>query len=311
MKKSTLKQPVELAAQTIEVGELQTRIADIEAKLKTLSLEHSQIRLGGHDIHQRGLPVEFLRKVMRDYPTDETQKMADAFEVEQLAPLRKELTNLKARLSAEELALGQLQTEFRADNIETLLAQAADRLAAAGVKLGEAKAHHRALEERLQAARMAQLENERLQAAHDAAVAQALADGTEPPAKPETQTVDDVKALQTALTLSRDKLKTLADDWSQIDVEARNLKGVISNRKLTEFMATLRAQAEEQGLRLESVRDELIRFTGPSLMHQLDADELHRLRHEVSTLRPEVDKLRQDNAILQNGVQQLTARRYG
>ena len=46
-------------------------------------------------------------------------------------------------------------------------------------------------------------------------------------------------------------------------------------------------------------------------MHQLDADELHRLRHELSTLRPEVDKLRSDKAVLQDGVRQLTARRYG
>ncbi len=43
----------------------------------------------------------------------------------------------------------------------------------------------------------------------------------------------------------------------------------------------------------------------------MDADEVFRLRHELNTLRPEVDKLRQDNRVLQDGVQQLTSRRYG
>ena len=309
--KPSLKQPVEIQAQSLEVQGLQTSITQIETQLKALTLEHGRIRLGNHDIHAKGLPVEFLQKVMRDYPTAETTKLAAAFEGEQLAPLRQELAALKQRLSHEQSTLEQLRSEFKADNTEALLALAADRLAAAGVKLGEAKAHHASLEQRLSAARMGMLEADRLQAAHDAAVAQALADGTEPPAKPETQTVDSITALQTALTLSRDKVKTLGDEWGQIDGEVRNLKGVISSRKLTEFMATLKTTAAAQGVRLEGVRDELIRLTGPSLMHQLDADELHRLRHEVAAMRPELDQLRSDKAILQDGLGRLTSRRHG
>jgi hypothetical protein len=307
----SIQPPVEIQAQRLEVTELQTRITQVEDQIKALTLEHGRIRLGGHDIHQRGLPIEFLRKVMRDYPTAETTKLADAFELERLAPLRQELAALKQRLSHEQVVFGQLKAEFVVDNAAVLLAQAVDRLADAGVKLNDAKAHHASLEQRLASARMAVLENERLQAAHDGAVAQALADGKELPAKPEVQFVDDVKALQTALSLSRDKVKALGDEWSQIDGEVRNLRGVISSRKLTEFMTSIKAQAASAGVRIESVRDELIRLTGPSLMHQMDSDELHRLRHELSTLRPEVDKLRQDNRVLQDGIQQLTTRRYG
>jgi hypothetical protein len=122
--------------------------------------------------------------------------------------------------------------------------------------------------------------------------------------------VDDVKALQTALSLSAAKMKALGDEWYLIDGEVRNLKGTISSRKLTEFMDSIKAQAGEQGFRLESIRDELTRLTGPSLMHQMDADELHRLRHELSALKPEVVQLRQDNRVLQDGITKLTSRSY-
>jgi hypothetical protein len=41
----------------------------------------------------------------------------------------------------------------------------------------------------------------------------------------------------------------------------------------------------------------------------MDADENFRLRHELSTLRPEAEKLRGDVKILQNGITKLAEQR--
>jgi hypothetical protein len=306
----SIKPPVELAAQSLEVQDLQSRITETESKIKTLESEHGKILRGGYDIFQPGLPIDLVKKVSRDFPTDATTKAAAAFEVESIKPLRQELTDLKSKLSAEEVALGQLRVEFKNNHAPQLLAQAMARLAEAAADVTAAKAHHANLEQRLSAARMGMLEADRLKTEHSAAAARAIVDGLDAPVLTLPE-VEDIKPLEGALTLSRERVKGLSEVWSSINHEANHLRGLISNRKVAEFMTELKAMAAAQGVRLEGVRDELIRLTGPSLMHQLDADELHRLRHEVAAMRPELDKLRQDNRVLQDGVQQLTARRYG
>ena len=313
MKKSlkpSLKQPVELAAQNIEVQETRNRIKETESKISALTTEHGKVLRGGYDIFQPGLPLDFVKKVSRDFPTPETTKAAAQFELENIKPLRQELKDLKAKLSAEELALGQLRSEFKANNADKLLTQTIVRLDGAAADVTAAKAHHAALEQRLSTARMGMLEVDRIKTEHSAAAARAIVDGLDAPVLTLPE-VEDIKPLEGALTLSRERVKGLSEVWSSINHEANHLRGLISNRKVAEFMTELKAMAAAQGVRLEGVRDELIRLTGPSLMHQLDADELHRLRHEVAAMRPELDKLRQDNRVLQDGVQQLTARRYG
>jgi hypothetical protein len=304
-----LKPSVEVQAQSLEVVDLQTRITQIETQLKTLSLEHSKIKLGGHDIHQQALPVEFLQKVMRDWPTVETKKMADAFEVEQLAPLRKELTNLKARLSTEQVTLGQLRVDFEDANAPQLLSQANERRAEASAALAEAKAHHTTLEKRLNAARMGLLEVDRIKTEYSAAAALAISEGLDVPAMTLPQ-FEDVKPLEGALALSREKVKGLNETLDSILTHIRSIETRISNRKLGEFMTQLKTTAAAQGVRLEQVRDRLIQDVGPSVSALMDADEVFRLRHELNTLRPEVDKLRQDNRVLQDGITKLTSRSY-
>lgn len=302
----TIQAPVELAAQTIEVQEIRNRITETESKISALTTEHGKVLRGGYDIFQPGLPIDLVKKVSRDFPTPETQKQAAAFELEHIRPLRQQLTDLKAKLNAEELALGQLRVEFKSNNADQLLAQAIVRLDGATADLSAAKAHHANLEQRLTTARMIVLENERQQAAHDAVLAQALADGTEPPTKPEPQTVDSVTALQTALNLSKAKVTALNESWSAISRESNHLKGLISNRKVNDFMVELEVMAAAQGVDLKAVRDKLTDVVGPTLMHLMDGDELASLRHEVSTLRPENAKLKADVARLQDGILQAS-----
>jgi len=305
MSKSTIQPTVELAAQSLEVGEIQNRITQVEASIKPLQHEVTKIRNGGHDIFQFGLPVDFVKKVTRDFPTDATLKLAAAFELEHIKPLREQLAELKTRLSAEQVTLGQLRVEFKSANAERLLEQTIERLAEAASAVTDAKAHHASLEQRLSAARMGLLEAGRLKTEHSAAAAQALLDGLDVPVLA-LPPLEEVGPLQSALALSKAKISSLGDAWSSINSEVQHLKGLISNRKVNDFVVEVKAQAAAAGVDLKAVRDKLTDAVGPSLMHQMDADELARLRHEVSTLRPENAQLKADKATLQNGILQAS-----
>jgi DNA repair exonuclease SbcCD ATPase subunit len=304
----SIQQPVELQAQAIEVGEIQNRINQIEGDIKALQVEHGKVLRGGHDIFQPGLPLDFVKKVTRDYPTDATTKAAADFELEHIRPLRQQLADLKAKLSAEQVVLGQLRVEFKVDNAERLLEQTIERLAEAASDLSNAKAHHASLEQRLSAARMGLLEADRLKTEHSVAAAQALLDGLDVPVLA-LPPLEEVGPLQSALTLSRERVSSLGDDWATVNAEVQHLKGLISNRKVTEFMTQLKAQASEAGVDLKAVRDKLVDEVGKTLLHLMDADELARLRFEVSTLRPEAEKLRADVKTLQNGITKLAEQR--
>jgi hypothetical protein len=304
----SIQPPVEIQAQAIEVQELQTRIAETESQIKTLQHEHGKVLRGGYDIFQHGLPVDFVKKVSRDYPTPETTKSAAAFELQNIKPLLQKLADLKAKLSAEQVVLGQLRVEFKANNAEQLLTQAMERLQAAGAAVSDAKAHHASLEQRLSAARMGLLEADRLKTEHSAAAARAIVDGLDAPVLTLPQT-EEVKPLEGALALSRDKVNSMNNDWTSINSEVNHLRGIISNRKLVEFMTQLKAKAAAAGVRLEQVRDKLVDEVGPSVTQLMDADENFRLRHELSTLRPEAEKLRGDVKILQNGITKLAEQR--
>jgi predicted nucleic acid-binding Zn-ribbon protein len=136
----------------------------------------------------------------------------------------------------------------------------------------------------------------------------AISEGLDVPAMTLPQ-FEDVKPLEGALALSREKVKGLNETLDSILTHIRSIETRISNRKLGEFMTQLKAMAAAQGVKLAQVRDKLIESEGAALASLMDGDELARLRHEVSTLRPENAQLKADKATLQNGITKLTEQR--
>lgn len=308
-KKPSKPQATDLQAQRQTVHDLRQQIATSEDNLKTVSLEAQRIRLGGHNIHDKTMNVDALSKIMRDYPTPETSKLAESFERLNVHPVQHELARLRAQLQGELVILERLEREHRASNAESMLAEALDRHHEAMQAHGQAKAQHEAVEKRLAAARMARLDNERIKREHDQACVQAIADGTEPPALV-LNDHEDVSQLEAAARLTASKVREAGDAAHTAEKVVKGLQDAIAGQRAAELLELIKTEAHDRGVPLARLRDAIVELAGPTLAHQLDGDELYRARRELAQLRPEVEKLRSDNQALRDGVVQLTRSPY-
>ena len=233
---------------------------------------------------------------------------------------RGRLADLLAAKKDIELSLAEARSEWQAghnawriENAEPLLAEAEQHVRDLDEKIAARQQDQQGLRQKIAQITTARTQRDAAMAAHDAAVALAIAQGTAAPEAPSLPEMpaETVQQLEGAIKLIGRELDELKQGQQRSAAEVRALLNLVNRRKVDEFTAMMLTAAEDQGVRLGDLRDKLVELAGPTVSASIDADNAAYYRAEADRLRPEVERLRADVATLQNGVAQLAARRYG
>jgi hypothetical protein len=250
--------------------------------------------------------VDMLAKVMRDFPTTESTKAAADHAAEFIHPLQSEIAQLKARLVSEQAEHQAMKRLHEASNAPALLLDAEAKMLAGGAEIHAVEARLKLLADRLAAARMGRLGNDRLRGEHDAASARALADGLDVPVLVLVEH-EAIAPLEKAIDLVNDERKRLQSVQDQRWAAIKRLKALIASQKIDDLMTQIQDLADAQGVRLHDVRDKLVEIVGESFLSESRAVGEARAVAELASLRPELDRLRNDNRVLRDGIAKLTA----
>jgi hypothetical protein len=304
--KTTTRPPIEIEATQLSIERLTTQIVQAEGLLREMQSANRIIRNGNHDVSDKSMSVELLTKIMRDFPTQGTTAEAEAHAAEFLHPLQSEIAQLKARLASEQAEHQAMKRLHEASNAPALLADSEAKLLAGDAEIRAADARFKALNDRLAAARMSRLANDRSRVEHEAASARALADGVDAPVLVLVEH-EAIGSLEKAVGLVNDERKRLQSVQDQRRASAKRFREVIAAQKLDALMTQIQDMAETQGVKLQAVRDRLIEMVGESFLSEARAAGEARSVVELASLRPELDRLRNDNQLLKDGIVKLTA----
>jgi hypothetical protein len=291
-------------------------LADVQARVKQLTERHAaaarraQIILhGNHDVLQPGVSTDFVQKVQRDYPKTETQQAADGFTLAEVAPLTQQINDAKAQESEARQTLSRVHGEWVKANAQALERQAAKALSDLNDVKREADARHAEITQRLNKALISKRDAETFADEYAASCAIAIAEDRAAPEKPDMPEHEDVEMLKAALLhagrIQREAGERAHEQWRRWS----SLDNAVKTATLDAFVTEVRALADQRGITLGKLRDALIDIVGEGSLSLARASGESQALAELAALRPELDRLRSDNATLRSGVEALTKSR--
>jgi hypothetical protein len=269
-----IEAPFELQAQRQYVVDLQNRIKQLNADLNAAQNEARLIRAGGHDLTAPGVPADFVRKVQRDYPTPQTKLAADQFDLEVITPMRQQLRELELLLQRETAILSKDWSEFREANAPALAQQAAATAKQIEADIQNLEGQQHDLRGRITKINAIRLQRLEMQSKHDAAVAQALANGDSTPDGPTLPLVpaETPPQIERAIDLLSQQIEVKRDQLNAARTQHRAMMTLIDSQRAQSLIDSLVVEAKAEGVSLGTLRDKLVELAGETALSDVRAD---------------------------------------
>ena len=268
-----IEAPFELQAQRQYVVDLQNRIKQLNADLNAAQNEARLIRAGGHDLTAPGVPADFVRKVQRDYPTPQTKLAADQFDLEVITPMRQQLRELELLLQRETAILSKDWSEFREANAPALAQQAAATAKQIEADIQNLEGQQHDLRGRITKINAIRLQRLEMQSKHDAAVAQALANGDSTPDAPTLPLVpaETPPQIERAIDLLSQQIEVKRDQLNAARTQHRAMMTLIDSQRAQSLIDSLVVEAKAEGVSLGTLRDKLVELAGETALSDVRA----------------------------------------
>lgn len=303
-------EPVELAALRLQHQQQRQQLQELEQTIRDETRAAESRRDGFDRFDPKN--AELLRSLARHGVPPDRQAAFSDWQATRGAELRAQRQGLESAIRQTADQIIAASSEWRTANAEPLRDAANKRAEALRQRIADLTAQQQGLRHRITEINRIRLERIEAQSAHDKAAAEALAAGGTVPDAP---TLPEVPAetpaqIEGAIALIGEQITASRDDMGAAEREAQSLQRLIDQRKAGAVLAHVRDLCKAEGVSLSNLRDALIAEAGPGLAEQLARDGEFRALAELRELRPEVERLRADNATLRDGVAQLTRNPY-